>query len=41
MLFFFFLLLAALHSLQDLSSPTRNQAQAPSSGSIKSYPLDC
>ena len=38
MLFFFFL--APLSSLQDLSSPARNQTQAPSSESTVAQPVD-
>ena len=38
---FFFFFFYAYHSLQNLSSLTRDQTQAPAGESAKSYPLDC
>ena len=40
-LFFFFSFWAAPHNMQNLSSPTRDQTQALSSGNFQSQPLDC
>ena len=37
--FFFFFLLATLYSMQDLSSPTRDQTYVPCSGRAESHPL--
>ena len=37
---FVYLLMAMLYGMQDLSSPTRGQSQAPCSGSPSSWPLD-
>ena len=39
-LFSFFLFLTIQHSLQDLSSPSKDRIQRLDSGSAKSYPLD-
>ena len=39
-IYIFFFFLAAPHSMQDLSSPTKDQTSTPCSGSAESQPLD-